>query len=123
MLLPWWYFAAVGFVVGACVASFGAVLVERLPARRSLLTRSTCACGRPLRAWENIPVWGYLHCRGRARCCGSSIPPWYLAFEVGNGILISACSVVGHWWGLSLSAVFSVCAYAGVGVLRRSRTR
>lgn len=44
---------------------------------------SACpACGTRLRAWDNLPIIGYLLLRGRCRHCGVRIAPRYLAIEL-----------------------------------------
>lgn len=87
-LMPAWYWLVTGFALGACLASFACVLAERIPARVSIMGRSRCQCGRPLRSHENVPVLGWLAARGRARCCGSLIPSRYLWAELSSGLLV-----------------------------------
>lgn len=82
-----------GFVFGALNGWFAGVVIERVPRGIGISglgasPRSQCVCGRLLPMRENIPVLSYLLLRGRARCCGARIPPWYLAVEVGMGL----------WW-------------------------
>jgi leader peptidase (prepilin peptidase)/N-methyltransferase len=76
----------VGVVVagglGASLGSFLGVVVDRVPRGESLGGRSRCVCGTPIRARDNVPIFGYLLRGGRARCCGARIPGWYLALEV-----------------------------------------
>jgi leader peptidase (prepilin peptidase)/N-methyltransferase len=67
---------------GACVGSFLAVAAERIPKGETLGGRSHCRCGAPIQARDNLPILGYLLRGGRARCCGSRIPAWYLAVEI-----------------------------------------
>ncbi len=85
--MPSWYFALLGALACAALASFAGVVASRVPAGRSLGGRSECACGRPLSPWENVPVAGWLACAGTARCCGSRIPRWVVASE--------ACAAAG----------------------------
>jgi leader peptidase (prepilin peptidase)/N-methyltransferase len=68
--------------LGASIGSFVGVALDRLPRGESLGGRSVCVCGTPIAARDNVPVLGYLVRRGRARCCGASIPWWYLAVEL-----------------------------------------
>ena len=67
-------FIAVVGGLGLIVGSFLNVCIHRLPLGESVLWgRSHCpACGRQIRAWENIPVlsWGLL----RGRCAGCKAP-------------------------------------------------
>lgn len=122
MVLPAWYFAAVGFAFGAILASFGAVLIERLPVRASLWTPSHCACGRKLAPWENVPLLGYLQCAGKARCCRMRIPRWYVVLELCGGTLVAFAAVVFQWTGLVVAGLLSVCVYLTVGLLRRRQS-
>jgi prepilin signal peptidase PulO-like enzyme (type II secretory pathway) len=100
---PWWLLALYGFLFGSVWASFAAVVVERTARRESLGGRSHCVCGRQLRATENIPIVGWLRSGGKARCCGSSIPVWYVLFEVVLGI---CGALVAGSFGLVALAVF-----------------
>lgn len=79
--LPFWYWALFGALMASSVASFLGVVTERLPRRERLGGRSHCACGRQLTALENIPVIGWLRCKGRTRCCLTALPRWYVVSE------------------------------------------
>ena len=76
-----WFWPTVAGTVGAALASFLCVVGERVPQRRSIKGRSVCACGHQLKAWENVPVLGWLAAGGRARCCGDRIPTRYVVLE------------------------------------------
>lgn len=104
-VLPWWLLACYGFLFGSVWGSFAAVVVERTARRESLGGRSHCACGRQLRIRENIPVLGWLRCRGVARCCGARLPVWYVGFEA---LLGTAGAVVCALWGYAAMAVLLV---------------
>jgi leader peptidase (prepilin peptidase)/N-methyltransferase len=74
-------------LLGACVGSFLNVVIYRLPqqdpARRSLGGRSACPqCGRRIAWYWNLPVFGWLALRGRARCCGGRIAVRYPLVEL-----------------------------------------
>jgi leader peptidase (prepilin peptidase)/N-methyltransferase len=76
--------------LGACLASFLAVVIERVPKGESIGGRSHCVCGAPVLARDNLPVIGYLLRGGRARCCGARIPVWYPAIELaGAGVAVA----------------------------------
>lgn len=116
--IGWWYDAILGGVLGALTASFLCVCSERLPKGESIGGRSMCACGRQLRWRENIPIFGWLLCKGTARCCRAKIPPRYVWAETflaiawaGAGLLSgtvptgalllaagSAAAVLGTTW-------------------------
>ena len=75
------------FAFGASLGSFTAVLIERVPKGRSIMEPSTCACGRKLKWYENVPVFGWLRVAGRTRCCHTRIPAWYLYLELAFGFI------------------------------------
>jgi leader peptidase (prepilin peptidase)/N-methyltransferase len=45
------------------------------------------SCGHRLRAWENIPLLGYLALRGRCSACGVRISPRYPLVEIAAAAL------------------------------------
>jgi prepilin signal peptidase PulO-like enzyme (type II secretory pathway) len=75
------------FAFGSSIASFLGVVIERGKTGESITGRSHCACGRPLKRSENIPVIGWLRIMGRTRCCNTRLPIWYLIFEIGLGLV------------------------------------
>jgi leader peptidase (prepilin peptidase)/N-methyltransferase len=90
-----WYNAILGGVLGASIASFLCVCSERLPRGESIGGKSTCVCGRQLRWRENVPIFGWLLCKGTARCCQAKIPRRYVWAEAflalawaGAGLLV-----------------------------------
>lgn len=85
-----WLFAA-----GACIGSFMNVVIYRLPAGLSLLhPPSRCpSCERPIRATDNVPIFGWLWLHGRCRNCRAPISPRYPAVE-----LLVALVFVGLAW-------------------------
>lgn len=85
-----WFFPLMAGIFGACIGSFLNVVIYRLPAGRSLVTPgSQCACGTPLRWYDNVPVLGWLHRRGRARCCGARISARYPFVEALTAFLFA----------------------------------
>lgn len=68
--------------LGGSIASFLGVVAERKPRGESINGRSHCACGRQLKATENIPVLGWLISGGKAKCCGARIPQVYFVTEL-----------------------------------------
>lgn len=122
-MLPWWYWAVTGALLGSVLGSFAGVVIERTPRGIPLTGRSRCACGRALRPWENIPVLGWVSVRGRARCCGARIPAWYVGVEVLWG---GACALAGGMAGLTgvLAALGAGFVALGVAVaVLTSRSR
>jgi leader peptidase (prepilin peptidase) / N-methyltransferase len=52
---------------------------------------STCACGRPIAWYDNIPILSWFILRGRARCCGAKFSLRYPAIELLTAGLFLAC--------------------------------
>lgn len=80
-------FAFAFFLLGAVLASFMAVIAERLHTGKSWVRgRSRCnSCSEELRALDLVPVVSWLTLRGRARCCGARVPGLYALSEVVLG--------------------------------------
>ncbi len=89
-----WFFATVAAVLGAVVGSFLNVVIYRVPAGLSVVhPGSRCACGAPIKWYDNIPVLSWFLLRGRARCCGRHYSLRYAAVEALTAGLFLAC-----WW-------------------------
>ncbi len=87
-----WFFPLAVFVFGACVGSFLNVVIHRLPKGESVVTPgSHCACGQPIRWYDNLPVLSWLLLRGRARCCGRPFSFRYPFVELLTALLFTAC--------------------------------
>ncbi len=76
-------------VLGLLVGSFLNVVIHRVPQGLSLVRPgSACpACGHAVRAYDNIPVLGWLVLRGRCRDCEAPISPRYPAVELATAAL------------------------------------
>jgi len=87
-----WFFPLFAFLFGACIGSFLNVCIYRLPAGQSIVTPgSHCACGAPIRWYDNIPIVSWLVLRGRARCCGRPFSVRYPFVELLTAALFLAC--------------------------------
>ncbi|MGE9904394.1 prepilin peptidase [Streptococcus alactolyticus] len=76
------------FFLGASLASFIGVVVERFPEKSLITPASHCqACGTTLPAWDLIPILSFLINRGRCRFCQVKLPIWYLLIECFLGIV------------------------------------
>lgn len=108
--LPW-FFPAAAFVFGACIGSFLNVCIYRIPAGKSVVTPgSHCACGQPVRWFDNIPILSWLLLRGRARCCGRPFSIRYPAIELLTALLFLTCA-------LQFGPGKALCAMIFVGLL------
>ncbi|MGJ8654228.1 MAG: prepilin peptidase [Opitutaceae bacterium] len=86
-----WFFTCVSFFFGAVVGSFLNVCIYRIPAEKSIVfPGSTCACGKPIPWYHNIPIFTWLLLRGRASCCGEKFSVRYPAIELLTGLLFLA---------------------------------
>jgi prepilin signal peptidase PulO-like enzyme (type II secretory pathway) len=74
-------------LLAAMLASFGAVLAERIPRGESIRGRSHCVCGEQLKPRHLIPILSWLATSGRARCCDTAIPTRYVLSEVAMAVL------------------------------------
>lgn len=83
------------FAVGAALGSFFNVVAYRVPRRMSLShPGSRCpACSRPIRWYDNVPIFGWLVLRGRCRDCRSSISARYPIVE----LLVALASALVTW--------------------------
>ncbi len=82
------------FLFGLLLGSFFNVVVWRLPRGESIVSPgSHCPfCDRPVRPYENIPVFSYLWLRGKCAGCRTSIPLRYPTVE-----LITAIAAYAIW--------------------------
>jgi leader peptidase (prepilin peptidase)/N-methyltransferase len=98
-------------VFGLCVGSFLNVCIYRLPESRSVVhPRSACPhCGRPIRAWDNIPCLSWLILRGRCRDCGASISARYPLVELLSGVF-AAMAVMRFGFGWQGLIVYLLAA-------------
>jgi leader peptidase (prepilin peptidase)/N-methyltransferase len=107
------------FALGASIGSFLNVVIYRLPAGLSLIhPPSRCPhCLQRLRAYDNVPVLGWLWLRGRCRFCHSPIASRYPLVEAATGSLFVLVfwsfdvplPALGYWaffsWLLALSLI------------------
>jgi leader peptidase (prepilin peptidase)/N-methyltransferase len=77
------------FVFGLLWGSFLNVVIYRVPRELSVVRpASHCpGCGKPIAAYDNVPVLSYVVLRGRARCCGARMSPRYPLVELIGGAL------------------------------------
>lgn len=100
-LADWGAFGIVAAgLFGLLVGSFLNVLIHRLPRGESIVRPgSHCpACGAPILARDNVPVFSWLLLRSRCRTCRAPISVRYPAVELVNGLL----------WALAFAAAPSL---------------
>ncbi|HLP88170.1 MAG TPA: prepilin peptidase [Nostocaceae cyanobacterium] len=107
------------FILGASIGSFINVVVYRLPAKLSVLwPPSRCPkCLNRLKAYDNVPVLGWLWLKGRCRYCKTKISFRYPLVEALTGIIFLivfsvfqvSIFTIGYWafcsWLLALSLI------------------
>lgn len=104
-------FFVAAFVFGAIVGSFLNVCIYRIPAERSIVSPgSTCACGKPIAWYDNIPVISWILLRGKARCCGRPFSIRYPLIEFLTGTLFFLC-----WW--TFPPVVALCGMLFCAIL------
>ena len=75
------------FFLGASLASFIGLFVDRFPKESILFPASHCnTCGKQLRPLDMIPVLSQIFNHSRCHFCKSEIPLWYGIFEFVCGL-------------------------------------
>jgi leader peptidase (prepilin peptidase) / N-methyltransferase len=96
--MPIAFAAAVAGAFGATIGSFLNVVAYRLPRAESLVhPGSRCpGCGTAIKAYDNVPVLGWLWLRGRCRSCRIPISPRYPIIEALTGALAVTVVLTKH---------------------------
>lgn len=100
------------FALGAIVGSFANVCIHRLPRGESVVTpRSRCPhCGRPVAAWDNVPIFSWLLLRARCRDCGAPIAARYVLVETLVGAIFFAAALLHGLTPLALAGALLATA-------------
>ncbi|MGB5809345.1 MAG: prepilin peptidase [Polyangiales bacterium] len=95
--IPRWFLWIAAFAWGAAWGSFFNVAIYRWPRGMSVVRPpSHCpGCEVPIRAWQNVPILGWLALRGKAACCGTGISARYPAIELLSAVL---CVAIAQIW-------------------------
>ena len=101
------------FLVGAILASFLCLVIDRFPEQSIVFTASHCdSCQTRLCPLDLIPilsqVFNHFHCR----YCKAPYPIWYALFELGLGLIFLLYS----WELLSLNQVILITAGLTLGI-------
>ena len=82
------------FLVGAIIASFLGLVIDRFPEQSIIFPASHCdSCHTRLKSLDLVPIISQVVYRFRCRYCKSSYPVWYAFFELSLGLLFLAESV------------------------------
>ena len=101
------------FLVGAIIASFLGLVIDRFPEKSIVFPTSHCeSCQTRLRPLDLIPIISQVVYRFRCRYCKSSYPVWYALFEFGLGLLFLAFS----WEFLTLGQLILITAGLTLGI-------
>jgi leader peptidase (prepilin peptidase)/N-methyltransferase len=96
-----------GFVVafGLAIGSFLNVCIYRLPRGESVVSPSSrcTSCGRGLRWFENVPVFGWLLIWGRCRTCRTPVSVMYPVVES-----VTALAFFLQYWQLGWQPLLAV---------------
>lgn len=106
------------FIIGACVGSFLNVCIARWPAGGSIVSpASHCPkCARPIRAWENVPIVGWIGLRGRCAGCALPISVQYPLVELLVALVWGASAVAFGSTFLALRVAVFVTLLLGVAI-------
>ncbi|HEV3421332.1 MAG TPA: prepilin peptidase [Candidatus Acidoferrum sp.] len=89
------------FLFGIVIGSFLNVCISRIPEGLSIVSPgSRCPrCLKPIKPYDNVPVFGWLILRGKCRNCGLPISPMYPLVECATGLIF----VLAYYeYGISL---------------------
>lgn len=77
------------FLFGIVIGSFLNVCISRIPEGESIVSpASRCPrCKKPIKPYDNVPVFGWLWLRGKCRTCRLPISPMYPLVELLTGLL------------------------------------
>ena len=101
------------FLVGAIIASFLGLVIDRFPEQSIVFPASHCdSCHTRLRPLDLIPIVSQVVHRFRCRYCNSSYPFGYALFEFGLGLLFLAFS----WEFLTLGQLILITAGLTLGI-------
>ena len=101
------------FLVGAIIASFLGLVIDRFPEQSIVSPASHCdSCQTRLRPLDLIPIISQVVYRFRCRYCKSNYPVWYAFFELSLGLLFLAFS----WEFLTLGQLILITAGLTLGI-------
>ena len=101
------------FLVGAILASFLGLVIDRFPEQSIIFPASHCdSCQTRLKSLDLIPIISQMISHFRCRYCKVRYPVWYAFFELFLGLFFLTFS----WGFLTLSQVILVTAGLTLGI-------
>jgi leader peptidase (prepilin peptidase)/N-methyltransferase len=99
------------FLFGIVIGSFLNVCITRIPEEVSIVSPgSRCPrCRKPIKPYDNVPLFAWIWLRGKCRNCGLPISPMYPLVELVTGLLFVGCYLE---FGISQATVkwlFFIC--------------
>jgi prepilin signal peptidase PulO-like enzyme (type II secretory pathway) len=97
-------------IFGLLIGSFLNVVIYRIPRAESVVyPGSHCpGCGKPIRAFDNIPLLSYVLLRGRCRDCNTRISPLYPTVELLTALLfVAVIYKTGPNWEAVVQMIFA----------------
>ncbi|MEO7217922.1 MAG: prepilin peptidase [Gemmatimonadaceae bacterium] len=106
------------FAFGACIGSFLNVCISRWPAGMSVVSPpSRCPnCERAIRAYENVPILGWLGLRGRCAGCAEPISPQYPLVELLIALVWLSSAVVFGPTLLTVRVAMFITIMVGIAI-------
>ncbi|MDZ4677827.1 MAG: prepilin peptidase [Oligoflexia bacterium] len=115
MISPEFVYGILIFILGACLGSFGNVIILRLPAGKSIVRPGSCCphCKKSIKWFDNVPILAWFFLKGKCRQCGEPISPRYFIVE-----LLSAVIFLALYLKFGLTITFIECAlFAWAGLV------
>lgn len=110
----------IALLLAPLIGSFLGVVIDRLPAGRSIVAGRSCCdhCAHRLRLIELVPLVSYLWQRGRCGQCGEPLRAFYPLIELAAvAVVLSAASVLsGSVFWLSLGLGWCLLTLAVIDV-------
>ncbi|WP_429079912.1 prepilin peptidase [Brassicibacter mesophilus] len=99
------YLTAITTIIGVLIGSFLNVCIIRIPKKESIVyPPSHCtSCGAKLKSSDLIPIFSYMHYKGKCIYCQEKISIQYLITEILTGIIFLLSYIR---FGLSVEFVF-----------------
>lgn len=93
------------FIFGTVVGSFLNVVIHRVPLEESVVfPNSACPnCQKPIKPYDNVPIFSWLILGGKCRNCKNPISPRYVLVEVLTGLLFALV-----YWSVGFNAFLPV---------------